>query len=64
MTPGTERKKAIIDHILIMGKLPVNRKYCLQTREDVDLFRLLKKGTIKQIREVWRRHGNSYVVLT
>lgn len=62
MRPGTERRKAIIDHILRNGSMCVNRKYCLQTHEDPDLKRLLKKGVLKQ--ERWKRsHYTAYTYL-
>lgn len=62
MRPGTARRKAIVDHVLRMGSLMVNRKHCLQTHEDVDLKRLLKKGVLKQERRA-RSRGTNYTHL-
>lgn len=50
MQYGAERRKAIIDHILVMDGLPVNRKYVPQVHEDPDLKKMLKKGLLKQER--------------
>lgn len=51
MNPGVERRLAIIDHILQMDGMNVNRKYMPQTKQDPDLKKMLKDGTLVQTRE-------------
>lgn len=50
MQTGVQRRFAIIDHIMIMKWMYVNRKNCPQIHEDVDLKKLLKNGTLIQSR--------------
>lgn len=51
MRPGVERRLAIIDHILRMRGLPVNRRGMLQINQDSDLKKMLKDGTLVRRRE-------------
>lgn len=50
MAYGVERRKALIDHILIMKGIPVNRRYMPQIEQDSDLKYMLKKGILKRTR--------------
>ena len=51
MLPGVNRRLAILDHVLRMDGMAVNRKYMLQTTQDPDLKKMLKNGTLVQARE-------------
>lgn len=51
MRPSVERRLAIIDHILQMDGLHVNRKHTLQTKQDPDLKKMLKGGILIQTRQ-------------
>lgn len=44
---GMERRKRLLAHLKEHGKIYVNRKWQLQTKHDMDLKRLLKKGVIR-----------------
>ena len=64
MNPGVERRLAIIDHILQMDGMNVNRKYMLQTKQDPDLKKMLKDGTLIQYREpTWGKSISSRVTI-
>lgn len=47
MDYGKERRALILEVLNAGFSFAVNRKYCLQTKTDPDLKRLIKKGKIK-----------------
>lgn len=51
MQPGVERRLAIIDHVLQMRGMLVNKRWMLQTDKDQDLKKMLKDGTLVRRRE-------------
>ena len=51
MQPGVERRLAIIDHILQLRGMLVNKRWMLQTDQDADLKKMLKDGTLVRRRE-------------
>lgn len=44
---GVERRAGMLAYLRRHGKIYVNRKWQLQTKHDMDLKRLLKKGRIR-----------------
>lgn len=62
---GQERRKAIIDHVLQMRGLLVNRKYCLLTDQDPDLKHMLKRGLLVRARanHCHKQNRRTYLVL-
>lgn len=44
---GADRRAGILAYLRREGKIYVNRKWQLQTKHDMDLKRLLKKGVIR-----------------
>lgn len=51
MPSGLQRRLAIIDHVLQMRIIYVNCKWMPQIKEDSDLKKLLKDGTLVQARD-------------
>jgi hypothetical protein len=49
MDYGKERRALILEVLNSGFNFPVNRKYCLQTKNDPDLKRLIKKGKIELV---------------
>ena len=49
MNYGKERRALILEVLKAGFSFCVNRKYCLQTKHDPDLKRLIKKGKIKMV---------------
>jgi hypothetical protein len=49
MDYGKERRALILEVLNSVFNFPVNRKYCLQTKNDPDLKRLIKKGKIELV---------------
>ena len=49
MNYGKERRALILEVLTSGFSFCVNRKYCLQTKHDPDLKRLIKKGKIKMV---------------
>lgn len=49
MSYGKERRALILEVLEAGFSFAVNRKYCLQTKHDPDLKRLIKKGKIKLV---------------
>lgn len=49
MSYGKERRALILEVLKAGFSFCVNRKYCLQTKHDPDLKRLIKKGKIKMV---------------
>ncbi len=49
MSYGKERRALILEVLKSGFSFAVNRKYCLQTKKDPDLKRLIKQGKIKLV---------------
>lgn len=57
MPQGIQRRKAIIQYMLMHPDLPisVNRKWCIQLNQDRDLRYMLKKGILTRTRTTTSR---------
>jgi len=64
MVLGVDRRMAIMRLVSEQGELSVNRKYCLQTKHDSDLKKLLKQGKLVRERKfLGRKQGYTIVRL-
>ena len=54
MSFGKDRREAILSMLRdpenSFRSIPVNRRYCMQMHQDIDLSYMLKKGILKRIR--------------
>jgi len=62
MRPGVQRRLALLDHILILDGLYVNGKHTVQVKDDPDLKKMIKNGTLVRTRK-YRLRGVGCTIL-